>query len=205
VARAQAKVAHRKTPVQDRSRETVRRILDAAATVLKERGYEGASANRIAAAANISPGSLYQYFPNKDAILDAMVADYTEQLRDKVSSRLYEILGNCKDREVLATTLVGVYVDAMLERPEVWRVISGQLPGHTGRGVLRPVDTLIREIIRGYIAAVPDRRPDVDVDATTWILSQLLAIPIRYVIDQPPISKDAFISQLTRLALSLVT
>ncbi len=134
-----------------------------------------------------------------------MVADYTEQLRDKVASKLYEILGNCKDREVLAAALVRAYVDAMLERPEVWRVISGQLPGHTGRGVLRPVDTLIREIIRGYIAAVPDRRPDVDVDAATWILSQLLALPIRYVIDKPPISKDAFISELTRLALSVVS
>jgi AcrR family transcriptional regulator len=47
---------------------TVRRILDAAAEILEERGYEGVSTNRIAAAAEISPGSLYQYFPNKDAI-----------------------------------------------------------------------------------------------------------------------------------------
>ncbi len=134
-----------------------------------------------------------------------MVADYTEQLRDKVSAKLYEILGSSNDREVLVAGGVRAYVDAMLERPEIWRVISGQLPGHTGRGVLRPVDTLIRELIRGYMAVVPDRRPDIDVDTATWVLSQLLAIPIRYVIDQPPISKDAFISELTRLALSLLS
>ena len=51
----------------------VERILAATRSVLVERGYEGASTNRIAAVAGISPGSLYQYFPDKDAVVDRVV------------------------------------------------------------------------------------------------------------------------------------
>ena len=62
----------RKQPKQQRSAETRQRILDAAARVFAEFGYRGGTTNRIAEAANISIGSLYQYFPNKDAILAAL-------------------------------------------------------------------------------------------------------------------------------------
>ena len=62
----------RKQPKQQRSAETRQRILDAAARVFAEFGYRGGTTNRIAEAANISIGSLYQYFPNKDAILTAL-------------------------------------------------------------------------------------------------------------------------------------
>jgi AcrR family transcriptional regulator len=54
----------RKLPAQPRSRETVQRILEATARVLIADGYDAASTNRIAAEAGVSPGSVYQYFPN---------------------------------------------------------------------------------------------------------------------------------------------
>ncbi|MUL46186.1 TetR/AcrR family transcriptional regulator [Mycobacterium sp. CBMA293] len=62
----------RKQPKQQRSAETRQRILEAAAHVFAEFGYRGGTTNRIAEAADISIGSLYQYFPNKDAILAAL-------------------------------------------------------------------------------------------------------------------------------------
>src|ERR1700736_5178789 len=58
----------RKAPKQERSREMVETILEAAARVFVREGYARATTNRIAAAAGISVGSLYQYFPGKDAI-----------------------------------------------------------------------------------------------------------------------------------------
>jgi len=63
----------RKTPVQARALETRSRILDAAARVFSVRGYAAGTTNRIAAEAGLSIGSLYQYFPNKDAILVTLV------------------------------------------------------------------------------------------------------------------------------------
>jgi AcrR family transcriptional regulator len=62
----------RKSPSQERSRQTVERILDAAARIFHEQGYAGATTNDIADEAGLSIGSLYQYFPNKDALLAAL-------------------------------------------------------------------------------------------------------------------------------------
>ena len=63
----------RKSPRQARSRETVEVLLEAATRVLVEAGFEGASTNRIARVAGVSVGSLYQYFPNKAAIVRMLI------------------------------------------------------------------------------------------------------------------------------------
>jgi len=62
----------RKTPRQARARATVDAILFAAAHILKTQGQPGFTTNRIAEVAGVSIGSLYQYFPNKQAIIDAL-------------------------------------------------------------------------------------------------------------------------------------
>jgi AcrR family transcriptional regulator len=59
----------RKSPRQRRSHQTVDRIVESAARIFDEAGYPDTSTNEIAAEAGVSIGSLYQYFPNKDAIL----------------------------------------------------------------------------------------------------------------------------------------
>ncbi|OWY61320.1 hypothetical protein B7486_64405, partial [cyanobacterium TDX16] len=63
----------RKAPRQQRAVETRARILEAAAEVFTEHGYAAGTTNRIAERAGMSVGSLYQYFPNKDAILVELV------------------------------------------------------------------------------------------------------------------------------------
>jgi AcrR family transcriptional regulator len=59
----------RKAPRQRRSHQTVDRIVESAARIFDEVGYPSTTTNEIAAEAGVSIGSLYQYFPNKDAIL----------------------------------------------------------------------------------------------------------------------------------------
>ncbi|MEE2732345.1 MAG: TetR/AcrR family transcriptional regulator [Pseudomonadota bacterium] len=63
----------RKMPKQKRSREMVERLLDATATTLAERGLEDTTTNHIAETAGVSIGSLYQYFPDKEALLEALM------------------------------------------------------------------------------------------------------------------------------------
>jgi len=63
----------RKAPRQERSRELVEWILEAATRILAADGLPGLTTNRVAAVAGISVGSLYQYFPNKDAIVVALI------------------------------------------------------------------------------------------------------------------------------------
>ena len=63
----------RREPQQVRSRETVERLVAAAREVLLRRGWDGATTNHIAAAAGVGPGSFYQYFADKEAILGEVV------------------------------------------------------------------------------------------------------------------------------------
>lgn len=65
-----------KTPKQERGRKRVDRILDAASQVFAEVGYEAATTIMIAERAETAIGSLYQFFPNKEAIMKALVARY---------------------------------------------------------------------------------------------------------------------------------
>jgi AcrR family transcriptional regulator len=63
----------RKTPLQKRSTETVAVIMEAAARILEQHGFEGFNTNAIAERAGVSIGSLYQYFRSKDALLSALI------------------------------------------------------------------------------------------------------------------------------------
>ncbi len=75
-------VQPRKRPVQERARQRVSRILDATAELLEERGIEGLTTNHIADRAEVNIASLYQYFPNKQAVVmalaDQMVHEYQQ-------------------------------------------------------------------------------------------------------------------------------
>lgn len=72
--------ALRRQPVQERSQQRITRILDAADALFAEVGYEQATTNAIAARAGASIGSLYQFFEDKHAILEALARRYKEQL-----------------------------------------------------------------------------------------------------------------------------
>jgi AcrR family transcriptional regulator len=65
---------------QERGRRRIVAILDAASQLFEEVGYDGATTNSIAARAKISPGSLYQFFPNKRAIADALISRYVADM-----------------------------------------------------------------------------------------------------------------------------
>ena len=70
----------RKLPQQDRSRVTVQAILEATTHILTEEGYEKANTNRIAERAGVSIGSLYQYFPNKESLLTALIEQHVNEM-----------------------------------------------------------------------------------------------------------------------------
>ena len=107
----------RKQPVQARSRELVEVILEGAARVFEERGYAAATTDAIAERAGVSIGSLYQYFPNKDALAVALMERHGEAGVRWVAPVLERL---SRERPPLADGLrwlVDAFVSPHLERP----------------------------------------------------------------------------------------
>jgi AcrR family transcriptional regulator len=75
----------RRLPQQQRSREKLRRVLDAAEDILAREGAEAFTTVHVAEAAGISVGSLYRYFPDKDAIVEALAVRYWSDFDDLVA------------------------------------------------------------------------------------------------------------------------
>jgi AcrR family transcriptional regulator len=86
MARAPTPLYPRKTPAQARAVETVAAVLEAAARILEERGFAGYTTNAVAERAGVSIGSLYQYFPGKDALTVALIERETATLLADVAA-----------------------------------------------------------------------------------------------------------------------
>lgn len=81
----------RKLPQQDRSRLTVEAIIEATTHILTQEGYDKANTNRIAERAGISIGSLYQYFPNKESLMAALIEQHSNEIAQLVESKLKDL------------------------------------------------------------------------------------------------------------------
>jgi AcrR family transcriptional regulator len=81
-----ARLKPRKLPAQARSAETVKAVVEAAARILETKGFDGYTTNAVADRAGVSIGSLYQYFPNKDAITKALIQRETSTLLAEVDA-----------------------------------------------------------------------------------------------------------------------
>ena len=97
--------APRKTAVQARSARTVEAIVEAAARILETLGFEGYTTNVIAARAGVSIGSLYQYFPNKDAITLAQASPSFSLLSEALDLMIQAAVRHQQRRPGLARLL----------------------------------------------------------------------------------------------------
>jgi AcrR family transcriptional regulator len=114
----------RKVPGQSRSQETVSVILEASARILESDGLRGFNTNTIAAKAGVSVGSLYQYFPNKDAIVLALIGSYEEVLHKAVLEAVQAGRGEELKRRL--RLLVRALVTVHYRRPRLNRVLEAE-------------------------------------------------------------------------------
>jgi AcrR family transcriptional regulator len=109
----------RKTPGQKRSAATVAAILEAAARILETRGLDAYSTNAVAARAGVSIGSLYQYFPSKDAITRALISRGAEELLADIKA--VEIGGS---PQAALEQIIDAAVKHQLRRPALARLLD---------------------------------------------------------------------------------
>lgn len=118
---ARPRLSPRKTPLQGRSAATVATILEAAARVLERHGLEGFNTNAVAERAGVSIGSLYQYFPSKDAVMAALIrADAANLLAAMEAAAA----GPATSLEETVAALVAVGVAHQADRPALARLLD---------------------------------------------------------------------------------
>lgn len=188
----------RKTPRQERSRQTVERILAAGRDVLVERGYDAFSTNRVAAVAGVSPGSLYQYFPDKGAILELVVDRYWEEVAERVTASLADRLG-ASGRTMIRETSSAL-ISALEADPVLLRVVSEELPLARNRLRRAVLEQRVRELTAAYLALRPGASARPDPVAAAWVIVLAVeSLATRWVLDQPSIPRETVIEEMTAL------
>jgi len=193
----------RKHASQERSRATVDALIEATARILILEGFDRASTNRIAERAGVSVGSLYQYFPGKDALVAAVIDRHREELGEVARSALQKASGQPIKQAV--RTLVAAAIEAHRIDPRLHRVLAEQIP-RTGR--LEKVETFSREnyaLFRAYLERHSDELRAVDLELASFVcVTSIEALTHSAVLHNPAMLSDdaavkAFIDETTRL------
>ncbi|MEU6604100.1 TetR/AcrR family transcriptional regulator [Streptomyces shenzhenensis] len=122
---ADRRLQPRRKPRQVRAELTRDRVLTAAAHVFAEHGYAAGTTNRIAERARISIGSLYQYFPNKDAILAELLVRHIDRGRWTQADQLDLSAGSL---EATVRALVRDAIDNHRDDPQLLRIMVEEAP-----------------------------------------------------------------------------
>ena len=157
----------RKCASQERSRATVDALIEATARILVTQGFDKASTNRIAEKAGVSIGSLYQYFPSKEALVAAVMDRHNQELMHVVRGALAEIAALPIKQAV--RKVVAVAVKAHRVDPNLHRVLAEQIP-RTGR--LENVEAFNREnyaLFRAYLESHRNEIRSVDLGLAAFV------------------------------------
>jgi AcrR family transcriptional regulator len=194
-----SRVGGRRKPSQRRSQVTVTAILDAAARVFEERGFDAGTTNHVAEVAGVSIGSLYEYFPNKDAMVVALVERELERER----TRLLAILEPAATPDELAAQLrafVETLVELHARRPALHRILFDQAdhPPAAHACVLRFEESLAHALA----ASLRELKPSLqDADLTAHLIVQTTeSLAHRFVLRGiHDLDRAGFVAELTRL------
>ncbi|MBB0968131.1 TetR/AcrR family transcriptional regulator [Dietzia aerolata] len=177
----------------------VERIIEAARTVLVRDGYESFTTNRVADEAAVSPGSLYQYFPDKSALVTEVMDRWSAEISDRVAASLaatgpVDVKDPGTVRAIADALLTAIESDAGL-----LRIVWEELPAVRHRAAQHSLENRVRELLAVYLSAsgVTARDPS----ARAWVIVMAVEnVAVRWVLDQPGISREALLDELSAMA-----
>lgn len=163
----------RKIPQQSRAEQTVATILEAAALILEARGSEGLNTNLVAQRAGVSVGTLYQYFPNKDALIVALSKRELAVFFAESERALNEPTG-----QTALKHLITVSVRQQLRRPALARALDFEETRPAIAKELASSKALFHQIFQQILT-----RDDIPAQADLTITTEDLIAVIRAIVD----------------------
>ena len=167
-------------PQQRRSRVTIDAIFEAAIQVLIANGLESVTTAQIAERAGVSVGTLYQYFPNKNALLAAVVQRHVGEVVDATIQACRSAHGR-RVRDMCAS-MMSAFVDAKTRRPEVSRALYLPSAAVNADGIVRQESARFAEAVRQMLLTARDASfPQAHV--VSRMLVGCIVAPTRVVIE----------------------
>lgn len=191
-----------RVPQQDRGQRRVDEILDAAEAVIAEVGWEGATTQLIAARAGASMGSLYHFFPTKDAILLALSQRYT-RLMYEANERAMPMEAVWLPPEELFERIIGAQVqikDALPAFVPIYEAMERRF-GHEA-GPLCEMDQSIHDRVRAFCAIRTPRLTGHDQEASVRLMVGVVHRAMHEASCLPPAGRPAMYAA-TRELLSI--
>ena len=148
----------RKLPRNERAAASFEAIVIAAERVLAEQGVAGLTTNRVADVAGVSIGSLYQYFPNKEAVAAALIDRYVAQV---IGTATRLIAQHASAEPLTIVEAIGVAVTQLFRAQQPVHRHLRDLRAVAGK--LEPMDRALDALV-DVVAAYLQTRPELDVD-----------------------------------------
>lgn len=194
----------RKHASQRRSRATVDALVEATARILVKEGFDKASTNRIAEEAGVSIGSLYQYFPSKEALVGAVMDRHQQELMQLVRGVLPQVAALPLQQALRKLVTLGIKAHQL--DPRLHRVLAEQIP-RTGR--LKDIEAFNREnytLFRAWLEGHREEIRAVDLDMAAFVcVSSIEAVTHRAVLHHTETFSaeaiEALIDEATRLVV----
>lgn len=183
---------------------TVDAILEGAARILARDGWTKASTNRIAEAAGVSVGSLYQYFPSKEAIAVELLKRYRERLLSTVTQRLAQG-GQVTFESAMALLLETLFLAEGID-PQLHRVLIEQVLRTHARGEMQGFEDRLEVIVAEALeAAAPSVRTANPRLAATVVVRSVLSLVHAVVVDRPDLDRREVAAEVTKLVTRYLT
>jgi AcrR family transcriptional regulator len=149
--RPQVILEPRKSPVQARSTASVDAILEATIQVLLTLGKERLTTTRVALRAGVSVGTLYQYFPNKSALLQAALKRHLDEVARAVERACREQKGNTLEQ--MATALINAFLEAKMRNTKTSVALYSVSSDVDGAKIVQQMGVRTNKAIVGMLAS----------------------------------------------------
>lgn len=190
----------RKRPLQERSRATVEVILAATRRILVRDGYQALTTNRVAKEAGVSVGSLYQYFPSREALVLAVMERHVDQMLEALRARLAEL--RHADLEQAAREMIRGMLDMQRIQPKLHRALLEEVPRIGELRRLQELHSRYQPLVAAWLEEHRELLELEDAGAAAWTLvSAVEGVVGRAILERPEMLESG---ALERTVLRLV-